>query len=396
MPRSRIDSPATGRLAIAVAYATYYGALGVYIPFLAVYLRHRGLGIEATAYLLALLPVARAVATPAWTLLADALGSPRTVLRIVVVGTLSALAGLGVARGAAGLAAVFIALSAFRGPTSSLMDVVALDHTGRWGGQFGALRSWGTIGYTATTFATGLALGHWGAGALVPAALALQALTVVVTFAIRAAPHPALGGNAERRPLLPSLRLLIGQPRFLLFLSTAALHQVGVAAYDNLFAEHVTRLESSAFAGFAVAFGAAAESVVMARAGSLLRAASMERVLLLSYAASAVRWVVVALVRDPIALLAVQVLHGLTWGGFYVAAVQLVHAASPPAVRATAQGIFAVVVLGFGTSAALLLCGWLGRLGGMPAIFGGAAAASALACALGLGLVSRGPTRPPR
>src|SRR5207244_2941960 len=112
---------------------------------------------------------------------------------------------------------------------------------------------------------------------------------------------------------------------------------------DNFYPLYVTGFSTATWAGVAVALGAAAEVLFMARGTGVLRSLGPARALTLSYLVSALRWVVLAYARSvPLVVLA-QLAHALTFGAYYMAAVGMVDAESPPEVRVSAQGIYNTV-----------------------------------------------------
>jgi PPP family 3-phenylpropionic acid transporter len=374
---------------LAATYGSFLGALGVYGPFLASYLEDsRGLSPSTAAYLLALMPITGAVATPVWTLVADRLGSAVRVLRLVASGALLAFLALLVPRtGLVFVAGTLVLFSALRAPGTALIDVVALDWVARRGGQFGRIRSAGTIGFTVGAVATSLVVSRFGASSMLLVGAAVLSLTV---FAVHRLPPVGGAPRAEAARLLPALGLLLRRRRFALFLVTAVLHQVGLGPYDSLFPARLTQLAGAEFAGAAIALGTASELVVMLLAARLIRRLGLARTLGLAYAGSAGRWFIlsVAVSRWPLTL--AQVFHGLTYGAFYASAVALVDAEAPRDVRASAQGIFSMVTWGLASSAAIAFAGALQRIAGMSLVFSVATGASVLAAVLSWWL---GPSR---
>jgi PPP family 3-phenylpropionic acid transporter len=136
----------------------------------------------------------------------------------------------------------------------------------------------------------------------------------------------------------------------------------------------------------------------MLRGARLVRTIGLARTLALAYAASAVRWAVCAFVREPVVLIAVQLLHAFSYGAWYLAGVALVERESPREVRASAQGIFGAFSSGLATTVALAIAGWMESHGGMRAVFSAGAVAAVVAAvvAIGLGDLTPGAGAPPR
>jgi MFS transporter, PPP family, 3-phenylpropionic acid transporter len=118
---------------------------------------------------------------------------------------------------------------------------------------------------------------------------------------------------------------------------------------------------------------------------------SPRTLLIVSFVASAARWLGMAVFDSPAAFLALAAIHGLTFGAFYLASVAYMADAAPGSLRATGQALFVAATFGVGG-----LVGYLGTGAGYDALGGhklfAVAAAAALLPALLLKLVNPRPT----
>ncbi len=174
---------------------------------------------------------------------------------------------------------------------------------------------------------------------------------------------------------------LLRRPRVLLLFAVALLQQVGLAPYDALFPAYLTKLAGASLAGAAVALGASAEFLFLLGGASLARRLGPERLLVVACGVSASRWAAIALVTNAAALVAIQVLHAFGFGAFYLASVVLMNAETPPAIRASGQGLFGSFSFGIAAALGLSIAGLIERRAGMPVVFACAAGASLLATA---------------
>src|SRR5207253_9085645 len=106
--------------------------------------------------------------------------------------------------------------------------------------------------------------------------------------------------------------------------------------------------------------------------------------LAIGLAGASVRWALVAVVREPLVLLALQPLHALSFGFVWIAGVSWIKERVPPETLATAQALY-VAAIAVGSVIGMLSWGPLYAARGGGAVFGAAAAAAALACAVALG-----------
>ena len=121
---------------------------------------------------------------------------------------------------------------------------------------------------------------------------------------------------------------------------------------------------SELFIGWASAIPVVAEAISFGVIWRFFRAGGGRRLLLLGGMAAAVRWV--AMAGDPSGpiILLLQALHGLTFAGTHVGAMELVAEFSPRANRAMAQGLMIAATSGalaLLTAASGALDTWFGQ-----------------------------------
>ena len=144
------------------------------------------------------------------------------------------------------------------------------------------------------------------------------------------------------------------------FLPLCALGYATYASYNTFFALYLTGLGASTpVVGAATALAALAEMPMMLLAGPLMARLGVKRLLLLGLGAASVRWAAYGLLHDYRAAVAVGLLNGVSFAGFYVAAVTYVDRRVPARLRATGQTLFNAAVPGLGTVVGTNVCGAL-------------------------------------
>lgn len=365
-------------LAIATYYVTFFGALGIFLPYFSLWLTARGLApAEATR-------VISLVAPPLVGLLADARRARGWLLRGLSLLTCVAFFGFFVARARPAIYAATALFALFRAPLTSLVDATTLDHVRHHGGSYGRIRLWGSLGFLVAAVGFGALADHAGIGALPAATAWALAVAAAASFALPAPPP------LERPGVVGAWLRLVGDGESWIFFAAVALGQMATAAYDSGFSLHLARLGfGGRFIGVAWATGVASEIVLMALSGGIVRRLGAAPLFACSLATATARWLLLSRVTSAAAILCLQPLHGVTFGMFWVAGVTLVRdrgAAAPTA----AQGLFAAA-LGVGSLVGMNLAGWLLEAGGAALLYGsaGGAAAAATACAVIYGRRSR-------
>jgi PPP family 3-phenylpropionic acid transporter len=366
-------------------YFLSLGALGAVVPFLSARLETAGLGGAKIGLLLAMLPLGRLVSAPLWGWLADRFDIAGLLLRLGCALALGGgLAVLGADR--PGLAALGLFLfAAGRVPLGPLVDAAtlqALSQPGHDVREYGRVRLWGSIAFLLFT----LVAGRMADAQANPLWLGVVLLAATLALSFRF-PTRGTGGPA---PVLPALRALVRQPFLLPLLGMAGMQALTCSVYDTFFSAHVQALGLPAtVTASAVAVGVACEIGVMRLGRVLLARLGAPNALLLAALAGIPRWWLTSWVTDPVGLVAVQLLHGVTFGVFWIAGVQLLAERAPAQVSASAQSLFAAASYGVGALVGALLAGEVREVWGTPAIFTLLTVASAGASAFAGALVWR-------
>jgi PPP family 3-phenylpropionic acid transporter len=142
------------------------------------------------------------------------------------------------------------------------------------------------------------------------------------------------------------------------------------AAYSNFFTIHLEALGiSKGFAGWAWALGVVSEVVLMfgwRRIASRFRSQDLLTFALILIAA---RWFLYSLARGTMAILSIQLLHGVTFASFYLSSMALLDEMTPPGLKATSQGMYSALTFGLGSFLGGLVSGLLFDRFGMVVLF---------------------------
>jgi PPP family 3-phenylpropionic acid transporter len=146
--------------------------------------------------------------------------------------------------------------------------------------------------------------------------------------------------------------------RFLLLLVLAPLHWACATPYHGFLAilmqdHHL----SPAVWGRAFVVAMASEIAALFLFGRLRRRFGLPALLAAAFAATAVRWVLVGVVRGPAALVLLQLVHFCTFGLYWGAALGWLGACVPPRLRATGQTLFTAATYGLGTISGMFASG---------------------------------------
>ncbi|MBX5480887.1 MAG: MFS transporter [Myxococcaceae bacterium] len=333
---------AAGFAPLAGYYLLYFATTGILLPYLPAWLKSLGLPASQVGVLIALQPTWTLIAPPLWGHLADRFGRPDRVLSAISLGAVIGFAPLLVTERFWPIVLALTAYAFFASAITSIADSLALHRVALRGGSYARIRLFGSIGFVLSTSAFGFAVDKMDRR-VIAVALALMGAYFLWTFTLRAQAAAVPG----RHPL-QGLTLLRHRDLALVLLA-CALHWIASAPYHGNFGIHVIALHLPPWViGVSAALGVIAEILVMYLYPRVAERLAPRHVLLVAFVGSAVRWTGMALVDGAAAIIALSLLHGLSFGAFYVAAVQFVSRRVPATLRATGQALMASVTFGVG------------------------------------------------
>jgi PPP family 3-phenylpropionic acid transporter len=365
-------------------YFWYYAVIGGFTPYFAQWLHDLGQDAIAISVMLGLWYATRVLAPPIWSSLTATSAHPLRWLQAGAIRTGVGLAGFLLAREFAALFAVMLVFSFFCNAIMPQFEALTLDTLRDRREDYGRIRVWGSIGFIFVTLGYGGLIQHLGSAWLPGLMLPLFAATAISAFVNREAPDsPRLHATAS-----PRIWTHLRRPGVPTFLAVALLMQVGFGPYYVFFtlflAAHGHGTDTI---GALWALGVLAEIALFLLTPALLRRHSPIHLLLLCLGATALRWLLTAIFPDSLAaLLALQLLHALSFGVFHACCMQLIAAYFPGRLSAQGQALMYAVSSGFGGVIGSLLAGAAWKVGGGTAcfVFGAVAALAGFVLALRL------------
>ena len=355
-------------------YFFHFAALGALVPFWGPYLLERGFAPAAIGGLMAILMGTKIVAPNVWGLIADAQGQRMPIVRLGALLALLCFVPVFWAQGFWAMALVMAAFSFFWNAPLPLMESVTFNHLGARVSRYAGVRVWGSIGFILTVLLLG-----WGqqqAGSI------LVPYSVLVLFTgvwLSCLLIPDRGQQHDPARHL-SLRRLMTRPEILFFLTACLLMQASHGAY---YAFYSIYLEATGYdrpvVGALWALGVAIEVIVFLNMHRLLEHLGARRVLLASLGLAVLRWTLIGLFIDLVAVqILAQTLHAASFGAFHAAAIHLAHHYFPGATQGRGQALYNSVSFGVGGAAGSLISGGLWSSAGPTVTFLTAAGIAAL------------------
>ncbi len=352
-----MTSSAAPRL-VAWRLAGYYGAVfgagGVLLPFWPSWLGAQGLGASEIGVLLAAAMVARILATPLIARVADTTGERK---RLVVLLCAASLACWALFPAVAGFWMLLIVGVLAQGSSAASMPLVEdmtlgavrASTTGGAPGAPGKGLEYGRIRLVGSvTFLLAAALGGvWLTGRAADHVLVLMIAGAAWVF-VAALLLPDLRPTERLSiDLVGGLRTVLTRPGFVpLFLAAGLIQASHMVYYGFGTLQWRAAGLSDGFIGVLWAEGVVAEIALFWYAAALMRRIHPVHMMVLGGAIGALRWLGTGATHDPIPLLVLQALHGVSFGATHIGALHFLRERAPAGLTATAQGLYSALAMG--------------------------------------------------
>jgi nucleoside transporter len=251
-------------------------------------------------------------------------------------------------------------------PTLSLANSICFQHLEDPQNQFGRVRLWGTIGWIAASWPFfwllrgkhDAALGGALTGIFIVSGLASLALAAAAL--LLPATRPAREGAPRSSAPFAAIKLLAVPTVAVLFAVTfldALVHQCYFFWTGSLLSS-IGLTENRIM--LAMSLGQVAEIPTMAVLGYFLKRLGWRWTMILGILAHAMRFLIYSIGNPVWLVVGSNVVHGLCYAFFFASVYIFVDEHFPKDARASAQGLFNLLILGIGPFAGSLLWGWLG------------------------------------
>ncbi|MFQ5692090.1 MAG: MFS transporter [Nitrospinota bacterium] len=366
-------------------YFLGFFGLGVYAPYLSLFLRSRGLSGAEVGAVWALLPLGAVVAPPLWGIVADKFRNRRVLIAALTAAAGLIFSGLLAAEGFLLLALIGFLFSAFRTSVLPLVESATLEHLARRENEgdgtrpaaYGRYRLWGSVGFIAASLSIGYLVDAFSIRAMVYVFLVGAGLQVLLALAL----PPE--GKTSRPRLGREIRALLRRPAFAAFLAAGFVLRTSHGAYWTFLPVRMKALGLSGWAiGWSFSVGVAAEMVFLLFSRPILDRLGPRTLLTAAAGAAAVRWWLYTLARGPWDFMAIALLHALTFAAYHVAGVRFVDRCTPASLKSSGQAFFGAATYGAGGIAGAVLAGLLFEPLGITGLFYTSAAVALLSGAI--------------
>ena len=335
-------------------YFFYFAFIGVFLPYFGLYLQTLSFSAWDISVLMSQMQLMRLFGPYLWGTLADRFVSRVPIIRLAGLIALMASASFFHIRSFEAILVAMAVLSFFWSATLPLVETLTFEHLRENPERYSRIRIWGSIGFIVAVMGAGALLDHVKLPSMLWMIVFALAGTLLYAIVIPEA-EPALH-HADHPPVVEILRQRRVVALFSACFSMSAAHGALYVFYSIFLSDHGY---SKSVVGGLWSLGVLAEIAVFFYMSRLLRVFSLRTILLLSFSAAVVRFMMIGWgVEQPFVLVFAQVLHGLTFGSFHAAAITVVNRWFLGRTRSRGQALYSSLTFGAGGLVGGLISGW--------------------------------------
>lgn len=344
-------------------YFFYFAFIGAFSPYFGLYLQSLSFSAWDIGLLMSQMQLMRLCAPYLWGVLADRLAQRVSVVRLAAVLSLIGFSAFFVVKSFPAMLVAMALLAFFWSGALPLVETVTFDHLRDQPGRYSRIRLWGSVGFIVAVMGTGALLD----GLPLPSLLWVIAGTLIgiLIYALGVPEAPSHASADEHLPVGDIVRQTRVRALFAACFMMSAAHGALYVFYSIHLADHQY---GKFLVGCLWSLGVLAEIIVFFFMNHVLRQFGLRAILLLSFAAATVRFLMIGWGVDWLLVIVLaQLLHGLTFGAYHAAAIAAVNRWFPGRCQARGQALYSSVSFGAGGLVGGLLSGWTWeRLGAAP------------------------------
>ena len=364
--RQRMNPFARGSL----FYGAYWGVVGVFQPFLFLYFDQLGFSSEQIGILASVYSLCMLVASPIVARLADRYHRRTVALALCLAGygvmlfILQKIPSENLLPPFVAMLVLYLAMNTFHAPVSPLADSLEVRMAVQHNLNYGGMRMWGSLTFAITAAVFGWVWEQAGFNFTFVIGGVLMLLTSGVALLLDEgssagmdAPASGPAADASSPGAHPSPWRDV---RFLLLLVSLFLTGATFAmawTFETIYVVYLGGTQT--LIGVMMGLSALCELPPMQYSQHILRRLGDFNSLMLSFLLLALSYFGYWVADSTWSILLVNVIKGLGFGLFFIAAVVIVDRRAPPGLASTYQGIMAAVAFGLAPIIAGPLGGWI-------------------------------------
>ncbi|KWX71394.1 MFS transporter [Paenibacillus jilunlii] len=343
---------------------TLFGTSVLVVSYFPLFYTHLGFTSPQIGILYSIGPLISILSNLFWSMVSDRLGTIKKIMAILLAGQL--VTALILAR-ATDFGVVMLILSLFYFfyyPLFPLADTMAIKIAQRHGRNFITIRVFGSLGYSFFALTIGYVLRALGSSSIIAVCIVIVIIALLITIGLKDAKRTEENMQHAADPAAGpakagGLKQILLQKEVLWFFGSVFVLAIGYRMNEAFLTLSLKAMNAGdEIVGWSLLASALSEIPVffaLSRYGDRFKELPLLAFASLMFAA---RFLFMALANEPGAVVAIQAMHSVSFGIYYVTAVRYITRIIPDHLRATGMAVFTVVW----SSAAGLLSGTFGGL----------------------------------
>lgn len=342
---------------LRILYFLVFCCTASWLPIIADFLMSRGLSGLQSGIILAIIPVMMFLVQPLYGMLADKLGYKKVLLVSSALAACSYVLYL-FDGGFLYLFIITIFMALFYNSIQPILDGLSLKlvQTNPTF-SYGTLRIAGAAGWAFTGIITGQVIDHIN----ITAIFIISAISMLLTFLFSF--FLTINNNEEiklEQQSFKNLKHILANKTLVILLSCVFLISAGTSAIWYFYSVYMKENGASAsLVGYGLSFQGLCELPLFYFSARIIARLGMKTTLLLTIIATVLRLFLYSIVKDPMAAIGIEVLHGISWSLFWVVCVEYVNKLVKEEWRVTGQSLLYASYYGIGTIAGNFWTGYL-------------------------------------
>lgn len=334
-----------------------YGSIAIFNTFFPLYLQSIGISHMAIGMLLAGGPLVSVIANPFWGYWSDRLRNiKRTVIIMLIINLLIAQVVFQL-HTYSFLYVGMILFYFFQMPLYSQSNSLILNAIEGTTYKFGSIRLWGSLGWAVIAVAAGPLLTWIGIEKLwLPYSIGI---VITLLFTILLPQGESRGGTAFSNS---GYKEVFKNTNFVLFVLLGVLISIPNSMNGTFSSIYITSLGGSEIlVGWSIFLASVFEAPIFLLFDKYLKRTKVAMVAVMGVVSLlfSIRWLLMSMVDSPIAIILIQGMHCITFGGYFYVGTQLTASMVPKAYRASGQAAFALTWGGVSGFFAGFFGGWI-------------------------------------
>ncbi|MBP1931283.1 MFS transporter [Ammoniphilus resinae] len=319
----------------------FYASMACIAPFIPLYFQDKGLSPTEIGLVLTAGPFISIFAQPLWGYVSDRRQTVKKVLLLIMVLALLASIGIFSADSFYPIWFFMLLFMFFMTPIQPLSDSLIIAYAQKRGLNYGSIRLWGSVGFSLTALALGMALGNCGIGYLGLIYAVLLTLTIMTSLGLEDS------SNRQAKISRRELSRLFGNTSLLWFLFLTLIVSIPARINESMFSIFMNSLGATKMEiGAASLVSAMSEVPVFLCMSLIFRRFSELSMFVLAALLYTCRWLLFSIVDHPTTLIFLQMSQSLTFTLFFAASLRYVTRIVPQELQSTGTAVLTATFLG--------------------------------------------------